>query len=53
MGQRKLEMALETGADVIVSACQQCKRQITSATRRERVRVRVMDVIELAAKALL
>jgi Fe-S oxidoreductase/FAD/FMN-containing dehydrogenase len=52
MGQRKLAMAIGTGANVIASACQQCKRQITSATRREKVRIRVMDVIELAAKAL-
>jgi Fe-S oxidoreductase/FAD/FMN-containing dehydrogenase len=52
MGQRKLEMVVETGADIIASACQQCKRQMASSARREKVRVRVMDVIELASRSL-
>ena len=52
MGQRKLEMAVETGADIIASACQQCKRQMASAARRDKVRVRVMDVVELASRSL-
>lgn len=28
IGQRKLQLALDTGAPMIVSACQQCKRTI-------------------------
>jgi len=50
--QRKLGMAVETGASIIVSACQQCKRQMVGAAVADRVRMRVMDITELVAQAL-
>lgn len=49
---RRLVQAQEVEAQVIASACQQCERTLTEAARRNRVRVRVMDVAELALNAL-
>ena len=49
---RRVAQALDTGAKYLVSACQQCKRTLTGAVRREKARLRVMDVAELVAKVL-
>jgi heterodisulfide reductase subunit D len=48
----RLEQALATRAEVIVSACQQCERTLTMAARRDKVRIRVMDVVQLLREAL-
>lgn len=48
----RLAQAQAVEAKIIASACQQCERTLTEATRRNRVRIRVMDVAELALKAL-
>jgi hypothetical protein len=37
---------------VILSACQQCKRTLTASTRREKVRMRVLDVVELVDRVM-
>ena len=52
VARRRLAQAQETGAEVIVSACQQCKRTLTAAARRERVRMRVLDVTEVVWEAM-
>jgi heterodisulfide reductase subunit D len=43
---------MAAGAEVIVSACQQCERTLTMAARREKARIKVMDVVQLLRKAL-
>jgi heterodisulfide reductase subunit D len=48
---RRLAQAQETGAQAIVSACQQCERTLTSATRQQPVRLRVMDITEIVWEA--
>jgi len=48
----RLAQAREVDAQVIVSACQQCERTLSTAVRRNRVRIRVMDVAELVLQAL-
>jgi heterodisulfide reductase subunit D len=48
----RLKQALAAGAEVIVSACQQCERTLAMAARREKVRIKVMDVVQLLRKAL-
>lgn len=48
----RLKQAMAAGAEVIVSACQQCERTLTMAARREKARIRVMDVVQLLRKAL-
>jgi Fe-S oxidoreductase len=52
ISDRRLGQAQEIEAQVIASACQQCERTLTEAARRNRVRIRVMDVAELALTAL-
>ncbi len=47
VARARLAQVEATGAQVLLSACQQCKRQLTAATRREKMRVRVMDITEL------
>ncbi len=48
----RLEQVREVEAQVVASACQQCERTLTEAARRNRTRVRVMDVAELVLQAL-
>jgi len=52
VSKRRLEQAQATEAQVILSACQQCKRTLTAATRREKVRMRVLDLVELVDQVL-
>jgi len=52
VSDRRLAQAREVEAEVVVSACQQCERTLTEAARRNRVRLRVADVAELALQAL-
>jgi heterodisulfide reductase subunit D len=48
----RLEQAQAVGAQTIISACQQCERTLTMAARREKIRIRVMDVVQLLRAAL-
>jgi heterodisulfide reductase subunit D len=52
VSKRRLEQAQATEAKVILSACQQCKRTLTASTRREKVRMRVLDLVELVDQVL-
>ena len=52
VSRRRLAQAQEAGAEVIVSACQQCKRTLTGAVRREKARLRVLDVTEVVWQAM-
>lgn len=52
IAQRRVLQAAETGAQVLVSACQQCERTLGNAARAARVRIRVMDVGEVVLQAM-
>lgn len=52
VADRRLGQVQRTGARVVLSACQQCKRTLMAAARRNRVRVRVMDLAELVWRAI-
>jgi heterodisulfide reductase subunit D len=52
VSDQRLAQAQEVEAKIIASACQQCERTLTGAARRNKVRIRVMDVAELALRAL-
>ncbi|MDH4135193.1 MAG: (Fe-S)-binding protein [Anaerolineae bacterium] len=52
VSKRRLEQAQATEAQVILSACQQCKRTLTASTRQEKVRMRVLDLVELVDQVL-
>ncbi len=48
---RRIHQAAETGAQTVLSACQQCERTLFSAARSERIRVRAKDIVELVLEA--
>jgi heterodisulfide reductase subunit D len=49
---RKIEEILRTGADTVVTACQQCVRTIQSQARRRKVPLEVLDITDMVARAL-
>jgi len=44
---RRLGQVQATGVRTLVSACQQCKRTLQEAARSNRIRIRVLDIVEL------
>jgi heterodisulfide reductase subunit D len=52
IAQRRLAQAQAAGTQVIVSACQQCERTLVAAARRDRARLRVLDIVEIVRNAL-
>ncbi|MCL4487805.1 MAG: (Fe-S)-binding protein [Chloroflexi bacterium] len=47
VAKRRVGQAKDTGAQVIVSACQQCKRTLAGAVRKEKARMKVLDITEI------
>lgn len=47
IAKRRVCQAQLTGAQVLVSACQQCKRTLSGAVRKEKVRMKVQDLTEI------
>ncbi len=43
----RMRQAEETGAKFIITACQQCKRTLLGAARRNKIRIRTLDISEL------
>lgn len=52
VARRRLRQALDTEAQVLLSACQQCKRTLMTAARQEKARMQVLDIVELVAKVM-
>jgi len=52
IAKRKVEEALATGAQAIVTSCQQCVRTMLTYVRRNRIPLEVMDIIQLVRRAL-
>lgn len=52
IARQRLAQAEEVGAQVLVSACQQCKRTLFGAAKRARSRIKVLDVTELLWQAM-
>ena len=48
----RLAQAQAVGAEVIVTACQQCQRTLNMAARRNKVRLPTMDVGQILLSAL-
>ena len=52
VARRRLHQAQDTGAQVIISACQQCERMLMAAARQEKARIQVLDIVELVARVM-
>lgn len=52
MAKRKVEEAVATGAEAIITNCQQCVRTMMTYAKRNKVNVDVMDMSQLVAKSI-
>jgi heterodisulfide reductase subunit D len=52
VARSRIRQAAEVGANILVSACQQCERTLAQAARAERLRIRVKDITEIVLEAL-
>jgi heterodisulfide reductase subunit D len=52
IAEAKINEALQTGADAVITACQQCVRTMATYTRRNKISLEVMDIVQLVQKAL-
>jgi len=52
VAQMKLDEIADTGADMVVSSCQQCLRTIATRARRQKINLVVKDLTELVAEAM-
>lgn len=52
IGSLKMAMIKRTGAPVVVTGCQQCRRTLQAAARREKARVRIMEITEFLLSVL-
>jgi heterodisulfide reductase subunit D len=50
IAQAKIEEIKATGADMVITACQQCIRSIQTTARRKKIPIVVMDIIEFVLK---
>jgi heterodisulfide reductase subunit D len=48
----KIKEVLDTGAQVVTTACQQCVRTMTTHVRRNKISLEVLDVVQLIQRAL-
>ena len=48
----RLEQAVDTGADYIVSACQQCMRTFFNGARKNKIRIRAVDFTQLVLESI-
>jgi len=53
LARRRVAEIRKTGADAVVTACQQCVRTLKGHARRERLDLEVMDISTVVARALL
>lgn len=52
IARRKVEQVLDTGAEVVVSACQQCLRIMATQARRNKLPLKVTDIAQLVRRSL-
>ncbi len=52
IAKAKIDEVLHTGAEAVVTACQQCVRTMATYTRRNKISLEVMDIVQLIQKAL-
>ena len=52
IAKRKIEEILSTGADAVVTSCQQCVRTMTTYVKRNKIPLEVLDITQLVERAL-
>ena len=52
IARQKIDEILTTGAQAVITSCQQCVRTMTTYVRRNKIPIEVMDITELVHRAL-
>ncbi|MFC1839787.1 (Fe-S)-binding protein [Thermodesulfobacteriota bacterium] len=52
IAKAKIKEVLDTGAQSVITSCQQCVRTMKSYVRRNKIKLEVLDIVELVRKAL-
>jgi heterodisulfide reductase subunit D len=52
IAKAKIDEAMETGAQAVVTACQQCVRTMNTYIRRNKLKFEALDIVQLVQKAL-
>jgi heterodisulfide reductase subunit D len=52
IAKAKVEEVLATGAQAVVTSCQQCVRTMTSHVKRNKIQIEVLDIVQLVRRAL-
>jgi len=52
IAKAKIDEVLATGAEAVVTACQQCLRTLTTYARRNKISLEIMDIVQLIQRAL-
>ena len=52
LAQKKIDEIQQTGADMVVTSCQQCVRTIATRARRQKIDLKVMDITDLIWETL-
>ena len=52
IAKRKIEEIMSTGADAVITSCQQCVRTMTTYVRRNKVPLEVLDITQLIHRAM-
>lgn len=52
IAQKKIEEIQNTGADIVITSCQQCVRTISTRARKQGIKLKVMDLTEIVLMAM-
>ena len=52
ISRQKIEEVLNTGAQAVVTSCQQCVRTMLTHVRRNKIELEVLDIVQLIYRAL-
>jgi len=52
IAQRKIEEIQRTGAEEVVTSCQQCIRTISGYARKHKIKLKVRDITEVVLDAM-
>jgi len=52
LAHEKIEEVQATGADTVITSCQQCVRTIMTTARRKKIPIKAMDITEFVLSAM-
>jgi heterodisulfide reductase subunit D len=52
IAKAKIDEVLSTGAQAVITSCQQCVRTMTSHVKRNKIQIEVLDIVQMVRRAL-